>query len=280
MKTLKAEKEEEEKKRKLESIAAAKEREKADLEASQRQKMREAQRQKRRQADALLTESTTILLVLPSRIVGADQALDQAAFEFREGAFSPFWDAIEKAIQNLASFEQETRSLIEIKEKLEQMDPSIRSHHPQTPVELNDIPDPRITSDRLMELVRQAHKNYQFASIYEQKQTNKILIAGFGTLASAIEMMGDRIRRSIDDLSSTVSISFAIQTQAIYEQTEAIENVLGSIDSTLEDANVSRQEYEARKQEHEARTEEMLDNIQSRRRPRLIPEPGDGNADR
>jgi methyl-accepting chemotaxis protein len=54
-------------------------------------------------------------------------------------------------------------------------------------------------------MVRKAQCDFQFAIIYEQRKTNKILIAGFTNLAQALEGMGDRISASIDSLSGLVS---------------------------------------------------------------------------
>jgi hypothetical protein len=57
-------------------------------------------------------------------------------------------------------------------------------------------------SKRMNELVRSAQKDFQFATIYEQRKTNQLLVAGFQTLANAIDGMGMRIESSIGFLAS------------------------------------------------------------------------------
>jgi len=84
-------------------------------EARRRCEAEEAQRRKQQEYEAyqqslrqrllgFVTDSTAILQNLPKEIKVAEYALDEAEKEFKEGAFAPFWDAIENAATHLARF--------------------------------------------------------------------------------------------------------------------------------------------------------------------------------
>ena len=53
------------------------------------------------------------------------------------------------------------------------------------------------TAERMQAIVRKAQRNFQFATIYEQRKTNQILVAGFTTLAQALNQMTGQITASI-----------------------------------------------------------------------------------
>lgn len=57
---------------------------------------------------------------------------------------------------------------------------------------------------RMERIVHAAHRNIHFATIYEQRRTNQILVAGFTNLADALDQMTFRISRSLDDLAHAV----------------------------------------------------------------------------
>ena len=66
---------------------------------------------------------------------------------------------------------------------------------------MHELPDARPTAQRLAVVVRKAQKDFHFATIFEQRKTNKILVAGFSTLASAIYEIGDAISYSLNNLA-------------------------------------------------------------------------------
>lgn len=118
-----------------------------------------------------------------------------------------------------------------------------------------------VTSERMRTIVRKAQRDFQFASIFEQRKTNQLLVAGFINLAQALEGMGNQIACSIEDLGGQIS-----------EMSSAVESSIDRVNSTmvseLGDMQAAmREDAEERIKRHE-RALEMLDNIQRRRRPR------------
>jgi hypothetical protein len=63
-------------------------------------------------------------------------------------------------------------------------------------------------------IVRKTQSNFQFATIYEQRKTNQILVAGFTNLAQALEYMTQRISGSIGDLANSVD---AVSTTSAFK---------------------------------------------------------------
>ena len=63
-------------------------------------------------------------------------------------------------------------------------------------------------------IVRLAHKDYEFSSIFGQWKTNQLLVHGFGTLALALAEMSNRLEMSLSELGWALSNS----TETVLEQ--------------------------------------------------------------
>jgi len=130
--------------------------------------------------------------------------------------------------------------------------------------------------DRMKIIIRKAQCDFQFATIYEQRKTNQLLVAGFRNLAEVIDGMGRRIASSIDDLgleienmSSTLNesirnISTTLDTQheRSLTATETVANKIGGFHEFFQKDSIERSE-------REKRTLRMLDNIQRGKRPKV-----------
>jgi hypothetical protein len=92
----------------------------------------------------------------------------------------------------------------------------------------------------LRSIVRVAQKNFQFATIYEQRKTNQLLIGGFSTLAQAINDLGSRLESSLDELTSSVSLELSAirrsQREAFEELIEEEQSTRAEISGFREDA--------------------------------------------
>jgi len=205
----------------------------------------------------------------------ADSDLHAAERDFQDGAFAPFWDAIERAAISLSSFDEATRQLAA---QADHYYTSLRDRDhtfPRFPVDLTALPDPTHTTNRMQAIVRKAQCNFQFATIYEQRKTNNILKHGFMSLGSAISELGSTVCSSMDDLRESLSsglanISDSVDSAAAAART-ASEELLTETQSGNKDAASNAQQQRQRDQQ----AAEMLDNIQRRRKP-FPPKPGDG----
>jgi len=221
----------------------------------------------RKQLELLSSISQTALNSIPETIKSANIALDKADAEFTEGVFAPFWDAVESALLNLTRYDELVRSIADNTTRFAEISKSFDSQPPSYIPESSTIPDATTTVERLRTLVRRAQKIPDFAKIYEMRRTNTILVAGFTNLGNAIENMGSRIQDSISILTNTLdgAISSMSRQNAEYyrESLSAIEGMREQLLNTSEQLSSDSKSQ----REHDTKVEEMLDNIQRRKRP-------------
>ncbi len=203
---------------------------------------------------------------LPTYLLDAESLLDQAERNFEEGAFAPFWDSIEQAAVRLGSFDGGVTSMgTHAKHHLE-LGKVYERKSPAFPISRDSVKGliaGNTTAERMKAIVRRAQRNFQFASIYEQRRTNQILIAGFNSLAQALDGMANKISQSIDDLSDQV-------TSAITDLGDQISEVNRStlgVSESLQDLKATIEKDADQRIERHRKALEMLDNIQRRRIP-------------
>ncbi|MGH7177770.1 MAG: hypothetical protein ACREJC_10345 [Tepidisphaeraceae bacterium] len=201
----------------------------------------------------LMADSTKSARSLWGWLSASEVALDKAEEEFREGAFAPFWDAVEESANALARFNHTVRKLISNSDDYRIGAKSLPAPAPPFQIGLDALPDASQAAARLRVIVRRAQKDFQFASIYEQRKTNRILVEGFSSLGQAITDLGERLDLSLQALGSSIGL-------AISEASEAETSKLESLrEQMAEDARDAREDSKL--------SAEMLDNIQRRRRP-------------
>ncbi|MGZ0018736.1 hypothetical protein [Nitrosomonas sp. wSCUT-2] len=126
------------------------------------------------------------------------------------------------------------------------------------------------TTDRMKAIVRQAQRNFQFASIYEQRKTNQILIAGFTNLAQALDGMSQRISDSIDALGwqvSEMSTSLSTALETLKGQMTTSNQLAANTSESVQDIRFTFQKEAAELEKRHNFALDMLDNIQHGRRP-------------
>lgn len=204
----------------------------------------------------IIEQANSVLVNLQNEIIQATNNLDDAENEFAEGAFAPFWDKIENAAACFSRYEQ---GLQQIKYLFESYKYKVKFiEHSPPPFNLNFKILPRVvdTTTRMNILVRYAQKDFQFSTIYEQRKTNQLLVAGFSSLGQALSEMSYRISDSIKSLSYSISDLAESSRENTQELMSGLESLKEQIQS---DAEASRN--------HERIEREMLNNIQHRRKP-------------
>ena len=249
-------------------------------EARRRAEEAERLRQYRAQQQSYFTflrdvcgQSIALFEGLPTRLYAAETALDQAGIDFAEGVFAPFWDSIEKAAIALARFSEDVQTIKNNALQYRQLIKVYAGTPPEFPLSEQSIAKLGVgtaSSDRMKAIVRKAQRNFHFASIYEQRKTNQILIAGFQSLAHALEHMTQRISSSIGELATSVHA----MSSSLHESTSEVQSQLGQIvDINAEIAATNAEHYNQLSKDSKERVSrekkalEMLDNIQRGRRP-------------
>jgi hypothetical protein len=231
------------------------------------QKNREAERKAHEASQTQLGErignvcsqTLSTFEAMPQQLLAAEDHLDKAETDFAEGVFAPFWDSIQKAAICLGGFDGGVQYISRSAQQHAELAKSLDTAPPTFPVRADSVralTAASTTNDRMRGIVRRAQKDFHFATIYEQRRTNQILIAGFQNLAQAMEGLGDRIVSSIETLESQLS-----------SQLSEVSSSLEGMRTTVDDL---RSSIDARSSEHAERYDkalEILDNIQRRRRP-------------
>ena len=141
---------------------------------------------------------------LSSVIEQTEKELKMARTEYADHAFAPFWDAVERATQQIAVY----RNIVTtINDKADRYYKTLhgREHtFGPFPVGREDLPTlgPLLIDYR--DVVRLGQTDFQFATIYEQRKTREVLIQGFRTLGEAIENVGHVVTQSISELETTM----------------------------------------------------------------------------
>jgi len=216
---------------------------------------------------------------MPNHLLTAEECLDQAGGDFEEGAFAPFWDSVERAAMNIGQFDDNVRTITTNAKRHTDVAKRYEGPPPPFPIVLDSVSGmaaANTTNDRMRAIVRKAQRNFQFATIFEQRKTNQLLVAGFTNLAQALDGMGRRIESSIDSLGEQISeMSSTLDTSlqnlgsnlsstltTLHESsTEALSNHFGGLQTSM------HKDSESRAERHK-KALEMLDNIQRRRLPR------------
>ncbi len=185
----------------------------------------------------LCSESLSTFEALPDQLLSAESHLDRAERNFSEHAFSPFWEAIEKAALCLGGFDAAVQRIAANSQQHAELTTRLRSSVPTFPIRAQSVRAmlaANTTNEHMRRIVHDAQRDFQFAVIYEQRRTNHILIAGFSTLGQAIDGLGDRLESSIQDLGKQIehmSSSVTAVAEAIEAQTTRHDKALVMLDN-------------------------------------------------
>lgn len=146
---------------------------------------------------------------LPQHLKQAVHALGEAAVEYNDNAFSPFWDAIENAAKQLASFNDKANQLAQNANEYYRMLKGRKHTFPAFPIEIRTIPDASSVLNEFRRVVRMGQTNHDFADIWELRRIQAVLIAGFRTLGEAVNNLGHTIESSISYLQQSISSDVA-----------------------------------------------------------------------
>lgn len=259
------------------AIRAAREKEIKDHKNQQERLLKELQQS--------VSSSVSLFEMIPKKLLAAEMCLDQATSDYAEGAFAPFWDSIEKATILLGQIDDDINRISANSAYYTLNIKAYEGVPPAFPVKASSTKSLVVTNqttDRLNKIVRKAQCNFQFATIYEQRKTNQILVAGFTSLAQALDGMTRRIVASITDLESSIVDTHTSFKTAISTASESVASMQNSLsdafynesNNTRDSLNNSARSLEAafrqqanERSQREKRALEMLDNIQRRRRP-------------
>lgn len=162
------------------------------------------------------------------------ESLRRARNDFQERAYSPFWSHVEVALARLADMRDSYASLASSASKYRRSLAGRRHTFPKFPFTMSDLPKPDDLVAQLDETVRAAHKDFQFANIYENRQTRHAVVAGFGSMIAAIEGLRSEVWSGFTQLDSAIRETNASIELAAEQRTADNEDTQAALDSIVE----------------------------------------------
>lgn len=144
---------------------------------------------------------------MPELLDNASAWLQQAEDEFNDNAFGPFWEAVENSAVCLAQFGANAQELAKNADWYYAALRGRQHTFPPFPVHPAELPNPMPIADRLRSVVRRGQTNFQFAMIWEQRKTRRVLVYGFSTLEQAINGVREALITDWD------SVNMALQAR-------------------------------------------------------------------
>ncbi len=170
------------------------------------------------------------LAALPGELSNARGWTEKAASTYADGAFSPFWAAIEKAYGHLGAYRTRVDEITSAADRHRHIVGSLARLGGGTsgllrfPVQLDTGRVQAVVNEDLAALERmvyQAQKHPVFAQIWEQRRTTAAVIAGFHNLEQAVYGMESALSDSITSLRESQSRSNEAIASAIASVAEA-----------------------------------------------------------
>jgi hypothetical protein len=211
-------------------------------------------------------KSLVVFEAAPLHLQSAEGDLDQAEADFSEGVFAPFWDSVERAATFLGHFDECVRQIHDGASHYEGLMKVYDTYPPRFPLSSEAIARLSTasgTAERMRHIVRTAQKNYQFATIFEQRKTTQVLIAGFTSLGQALDEMTQRIATSLNNLATSVDN----MGSSLNDSVRAVDARLGEMQAATAHHRDAEMVSEKARTVREEASIAMLDNIQRHRKP-------------
>jgi hypothetical protein len=156
------------------------------------------------EANAILETCTRELSNIPNSLREAEAWVGQAKHEYSESAFTPFWEAVEGAAEQLALCSASARRLNMESNRYYELLSMKRHNFPLNPIR-GPVPDPGATIAAFKAIVRKGQTNPQCAMFWELRATRHVIIAGFSSLGEAVNNVSFSLSTALEELSASLS---------------------------------------------------------------------------
>lgn len=194
---------------------------------------------------------------LPGLVGSADVDTHRAREFFQDGAFSPFWSAIESAYRNLGDYAQSALRIEACAKKHPGLvgELVLAGGAPgglaDFPVRLDSSRASEVlteATDQLGKMVYEAQKIPVFAQIWEQRRTTAAVVVGFANLEQAVARMASSVSSAISGMEQALVASgrethsqlqgvLVGATAASQQQVEAMSALNGRADSIRQEVH-------------------------------------------
>lgn len=153
---------------------------------------------------------------LPPLLINSKESASRAVSCYKDGAFSPFWSAIEQAYSSLGDYRSAAVRIEEAAQKHSTLiatyiraggNPTSISEFPVR-VDSSTVTTTLIAaSEDLGRMVYEAQKHPTFAQIWEQRRTTAAVVAGFANLEHAVNGMRAALTSAMYSLGESLNNS-------------------------------------------------------------------------
>lgn len=233
----------------------------------------------RRMIVSARADASSLSIILGEATVNTDRAEE----ELWGRRPSLFWEAMEASVANLGEYQDAIDRIESTRGNYSMLAAKLGADAPKFSLDIV-LPDPTHLHRHMNRLNRQAQELDRFPEVYELRRNTTAVVRGFRSLGEAIEQVGGRIVRSINEFSESVDcrlegLESSIQSSASMwaRQTEMLRSELQSTRQSANDSNAAlldqlRHDADA-SAEREQLSLKMLDNLQRRRKPTFIERP-------
>lgn len=186
---------------------------------SRRQRAEEEAATTTRRVREIEAEAASVVNELPRLLAQVRAELDAADNEYAERAFGPFWDRIASSAQLLATYRVKLDRITSLGRKYSRLLGGREHSFPKRLSVPEVIPEPADLVARLARLAREGQKDFQFAVIWEQHKTRRVLVEGFSTLGSTLQELANTLQASLADCTAQVAGAISDATGALQSST-------------------------------------------------------------
>jgi gas vesicle protein len=185
---------------------------------------------------------------------------------FSQRAFSPFWDQIEQALKLLDSFNEQISQVN--REAMDYYD-LLRGHEhtfPEFPVKSESLPNASGATEKLQTIIAFAQRDFQFATIFEQRRTTETMYRGFRNLQEAVSDLLMHIESSTSALKASLQRGFSKLSSDLADAVDdaggAQREIITEFKEQSEEQFDESREWRQQTAKHQVAVEKSLDKIQ------------------
>lgn len=153
---------------------------------------------------ARLERAAKTLRALSMRVRLIKEDIELAKHEFQQRAYSPFWDAVERAVDSISDFKRDIDSLTSTVVSYRRNLKGFKHNFPKSPIDMSRIPNADPLLDELRAVVRLGQTDHEFASIWELRNTRKKLVQELSLLGGGVDDFHMTLQHSVGELEKTL----------------------------------------------------------------------------
>lgn len=233
----------------------------AEQEASDQKKRDECGRE-RAQLDSTLTDITALCETLEPLLDEASLHVTRAESEHADDSVGAFWDEIEAATRRFAQYNNSISVIHQLAEDHTRRRAALPSEFQPNALEPRALPDGDHLLSRMAKIVKQARRNPQWETIFQQRRTNDILVRGFESLGDAMESLQDTISAGFNDLADVLHSSVE---RISADHSDRVITELNQLAATHSEDSRERRRFEQNVKANADKAVQVLEKIENRR---------------